>query len=498
MRVAIYVRVSTDIQAEEGYSLDAQLGRCKAYADSQGWEVVVTYIEEGESAKDLNRTEIKRMLSDASAGLFDVLLVYRLDRLTRSVRDLHSLMDLFERQNIKFRSATELYDTTTAMGRLFINIVASLAEWERSNLGERVRFGKEQQVKEGGWPGGPVPFGYEWDGETMHLVPNEYVILRELRRLYMAGNGLRGVALALNLKGMHRRDGGLWGYENVKYTLQNPLYAQIIRFGGKDASGKYRGNRRGHKDDSTIYGQSNFPIVYTKEEYEEHIKVMNKRETHRPSAKATYWFTGVLRCSRCGSKMKGTTLRSKRKKGMYEVVMYRCYGYDRGTGCNMPMVRQVVVEDMLLKYIDGLKLSPEEVAAAKTMETESNLHLEIDNLQKEIHAISERRKKWQYMFAEDLMTEQDFRARKREEDQKEQLIQEEIDRLKAMSAGTNTEVMNYLLDLPTLWKDLSDYEKREWVQTIFDSVHIQCVQETGRFTSPGNTLDFYVKEVNFN
>ena len=134
MRVALYIRVSTEDQAREGYSIQAQKNKLEAYCVSQGWDVVGFYIDDGYSAKDLDRPEMKRMLKHIEQGLIDCVLVYRLDRLTRSVLDLYKLLEIFEQHNCKFKSATEVYDTTTAMGRMFITIVAAMAQWERENL----------------------------------------------------------------------------------------------------------------------------------------------------------------------------------------------------------------------------------------------------------------------------------------------------------------------------------------------------------------------------
>lgn len=501
MKAAIYVRVSTNVQVEEGYSLDAQIDRCKAYATSQDWEITEIYVEEGESAKDLNRTEVKRMLEDAGQGLFDVLLVYRLDRLTRSVRDLHSLLDLFDKQGIKFRSATEVYDTTSAMGRLFINIVASLAEWERANLGERVRFGKEQLVKEGNWPGGPVSYGYEWDGSTMHIVPEEYAILRELRRLYMAGNGLRNTALYLNSRGMSRREGAPWTANMIGYTLENPIYAGKIRFGAKDKQGNY-GFRKKDKREDNMMADSNFPIIYTWEEFEEHMARMKKREKYGNSRKADYWYTGILRCARCGNKLKGGTYANTRPDGTkYEPQRYyKCYGREKGLGCTMPMLRQVVAEELIMSYVSRFSMGHKEVAAtAEELKTvQQDRSSELEKLQKELRAVTDRRKKFQYMFAEDLMSEADFRARKREDDEQEKVIATAIEEIRAASVGTNPQTMNFLVDLSTLWEGLDDAERKEWMQTIFDSVYFECLEETGEGAHRFKTLPFRITEVNFN
>lgn len=501
MRVVIYVRVSTDTQAEEGYSLDAQVERCKAYAISQGWEVVEVYIEEGESAKDLNRTELKRLLSDAGTGSFDVLLVYRLDRLTRSVRDLHNLLDMFEKHNIKFRSATEVYDTTTAMGKLFITIVAALAEWERGNLSERVRFGMEQLVNEGKWPGGVVPYGYEWDGQTMHIIPEEYTILRELRRLYMAGNGLRNTALHLNTKGMVRREGKVWTATIVAYTLENPFLAGKIRYGTKDKDGKYPMLKRADRVE-VMMTDSVFPTIYTWEEYQEHTTRMKKREKYGNSRRNDYWFVGILRCARCGSKLKSNTYTNRKKDGTkYEPMRYyRCYSRVNGGGCNLPMLRQPAAEDMILEHIKSISVSHDEVAVAKESKQhdDRNRESELETLQKQLNTITERRRKWQYMFAEDLMSEKDFRARKREDDEQEKIILVAIEEVKSSAVGTSAEVMSYILDLPSLWNELSDAERKEWMQTIFESVYFDCDQETGEGAHRGKTLPFRITEINFN
>jgi site-specific DNA recombinase len=152
MKVAAYIRVSTQMQVEDGYSLSAQRERLKAFAYSQGWEIVKFYVDEGLSAKDMDRPDLQRMLKGVREGIFDIVLVYKLDRLTRSVIDLDKLLTEFSKHDVMFKSSTEVYDTTTATGRLFIRLVASMAQWERENLGERVRFGMQEKARKGNGP----------------------------------------------------------------------------------------------------------------------------------------------------------------------------------------------------------------------------------------------------------------------------------------------------------------------------------------------------------
>jgi DNA invertase Pin-like site-specific DNA recombinase len=135
----LYCRVSTQEQATEGYSLDAQERQLRAFCESQGWTVGARYIVEGASGGRLGRPQLQAMLQDLEAHRFPepCVVVWRLDRLTRSVADLYTLLATFERLGAAFRSSTEPYDTASAIGRLFVTLVAALAQWKRDNLMER-------------------------------------------------------------------------------------------------------------------------------------------------------------------------------------------------------------------------------------------------------------------------------------------------------------------------------------------------------------------------
>lgn len=497
MRVAGYIRVSTDEQVKEGYSLDAQRDKLVSFCKSQDWTLSEIYVEEGKSAKDMNRPELQRLLTDAKAGKYDIVLVYRLDRLTRSVMDLYELLQTFEEYNVKFKSVTEVYDTTTAMGKLFITIVAALAQWERENLSERVRFGMEELVRNGKWPGGPVPFGYRWDGRTMHIVEEEARILRELRRIYMSGEGFGSTAKILNSRGLFRR-GQPWSAQSVWYVLDNPIYAGKIRYGEKKKNGKYASRKKENLVD-VIWADTNFPIIFTWEEYQEHRDRMKRKEFFGYSKKREYWFTGVLRCARCGATLIGRPYTNKKKDGTTSpIVFYICSSRSLRKGCNLPLLRQSVAEKLIMQYIEKIKLDHSEISAALKANSKTDIQNEREQLQKELRDIAERRKKWQYMFVEDLISVEDLRERRKEEDEREKIIKERLMELQSQEVGTSKNVMNKLFELPDLWHVLDDTDRREMMQTVFKKIVIDCQVETGAGAKKGKELPFVIVDVEYN
>ncbi|XID91063.1 recombinase family protein [Paenibacillaceae bacterium WGS1546] len=498
MRVATYSRVSTDEQVKEGYSLDAQLEKLSNYCKSQDWTIEETYVEEGKSAKDVNRPELQRMLADARSGKFEVILVYRLDRLTRSVMDLYELLNIFEESGVKFKSATEVYDTTTAMGKLFITIVAALAQWERENLSERVRFGMEELVREGRWHGGPVPYGYSWDGQRMTIIESEAKILRELRKIYMSGEGLGSTAKKLNNKELMKR-GRSWSATSVWYVLDNPIYAGKIRYGEKKKNGKYA-SRKKEERVNVIWSDSGFPTIFSWDEYQEHTERMKRKEFYGHAKKREYRFTGVLRCARCNSTLIGRPYRNKNKDGVWMEPHYNyiCSGRALSSGCDLPLLRQEVAEKMIMQHLDKIKLDHDEIMRHQES-PDSNHDQELEKLKRELVVVRERRKKWQYLLADDLISKDDFRLRRKEEDERELEIKETIEEMKAKHVGASRNVLDKALGLSDIWPHLNDAERRELMQITFKRIVIDCEVKSGKgIAGRGKSLPFAIREVEFN
>ncbi|WP_312118460.1 recombinase family protein [Brevibacillus reuszeri] len=346
MRTAVYMRVSTDDQAKEGFSIPAQRERLLSYIHSQDWTLADIYSDEGVSAKDTNRPELTRLLEDVRAGQIDVVLVYRLDRLTRSVLDLYQLLQEFDRHGVRFKSSTEVYDTTTAIGRLFITLVAALAQWERENLGERVKMGMGQMVRERKRPGGPPPYGYDLVDGQLIVNPEEAAGVRTMFAQYAQGESPRRIAEAANQQGLRGKNGALWSASAVLRLLKNPVYYGALRW--NYANTEQRHNPPEHwlieeEAHSAIIEEASYLLVQNR---------MTARSTKHPrTLGSSFLFSGILYCSRCGSAMRGKTTRTKRSAGgHYTHYYYWCKKKVAGS-CDAPAIRQDWIEQLIVKEL---------------------------------------------------------------------------------------------------------------------------------------------------
>lgn len=216
MRAIGYVRVSTDKQADRGVSLEAQQEKIRAMATVHDVELVDIVVDAGESAKDLDRRGMERVLAMVRAGAVDTVIVAKLDRLTRSVRDLADLLELFTRRGVSLVSVAESLDTGSASGRLVLNIMVSVSQWEREAIGERTRDAMRHKRAKLEYVGN-APYGY-WlapDGKHVEPEPDEQAILQQIRRLRKAGKSLRRIAEQLNRAQIRTRSGGPWRFEYV-------------------------------------------------------------------------------------------------------------------------------------------------------------------------------------------------------------------------------------------------------------------------------------------
>lgn len=206
-RIVGYVRVSTEDQAREGVSLADQEERIRAFAFATGRELHEVVVDAGESAKSLKRPGLARVLDELRAGHVEAVVVLKLDRLTRSVRDLADLLDAFQRHDAALVSVSESLDTSTASGRLMLNLLASVSQWEREAIGERTADALAHKRAQA-HVYGHAPFGYRRDANRLVSVPSELAALATLRDMRNQGMSLRACGAWLASQGFAPRQGG--------------------------------------------------------------------------------------------------------------------------------------------------------------------------------------------------------------------------------------------------------------------------------------------------
>jgi site-specific DNA recombinase len=221
MKTVGYVRVSTDRQADQGVSLEAQEAKIRAMATVRGAELGEVIVDGGESAKDLNRPGVQRLLALVAAGRIDAVIVAKLDRLTRSVKDLCGLLELFEKRKVALISVAESLDTGSAAGRLVITIMGAVSQWEREAIGERTRDALRHKRSQGQRVGN-IAFGSRLadDGEHLEPAPEEQAALAEIQRLRRGGTTLRGIAVLMNHRAYRTRRGTPWRLESVARVVK--------------------------------------------------------------------------------------------------------------------------------------------------------------------------------------------------------------------------------------------------------------------------------------
>jgi site-specific DNA recombinase len=472
-QAAIYLRVSTDEQVSEGYSISAQKERLEAFAKSQGWAVTEYYIEEGQSAKDMNRPELQRLLTDVKAGGMDIVLVYRLDRLTRSVLDLYRLLNLFEENKVAFRSATEVYDTTTAMGRLFITLVAALAQWERENLAERTRMGLLEMARQGKRPGTKEPYGYSLVDGQLIINPAEAAIVRKIYDMYSRGYGVRKIIAWLNNPAapVPSKGGIAWYDSTVSYILTNPLYIGKFTYGRDQAELRKTRNNLRAVPEGNVYQGSHEPILneglwHTVQNTFKIKKLMPPRH-----AASSYPLTGILFCGSCGGNMGGGLFIHGKSKLKY----YKCATREHKQTCAMKYFRCEEIEGRVIEYIEGME-ELKKSAGANVEKGNSPVNSEEkEKLIGELKEIKGKRKKWYDAYEDGTIDRADLKERVKSISDRETYLKgrlAEIEAEEEIPAWTEKERLDKINNFRWLWNEATAEEKKALAHELIKKITI--------------------------
>ena len=249
LRCAVYTRKSSEEGLDmEFNSLDAQREACEAYVVSQrseGWVLVPDrYDDGGISGATLERPGLKRLLRDVEAGLVDVVVVYKIDRLSRALTDFSRLVELFEANNVTFVSITQSFNTTTSMGRLTLNILLSFAQFEREVIGERIRDKFAASRRKGMWMGGNVPFGYRVENRKLLIHDEEAAIVRSIFERFLQIGSATILARTLNAEGLRRKNGKAFDKGLLYKLLSNRIYIGEAVHKGRQLSRRAPGDHQ--------------------------------------------------------------------------------------------------------------------------------------------------------------------------------------------------------------------------------------------------------------
>jgi site-specific DNA recombinase len=253
-RCVIYTRVSSDSGLDQEFnSLDNQREAAEAYVKSQaheGWRLIRDrYDDGGFSGGSMERPALRTLLDEVRQGGIDIIVVYKVDRLTRSLADFAKLVELFDEHDVSFVSVTQAFNTTTSMGRLTLNVLLSFAQFEREVTGERIRDKIAASKKKGIWMGGVVPLGYRVENRALHIVEDHAAIVRQIFLRYLAlGSVVRlkpaldgdGIRLPVRIDGAGRQTGGgLFSRGHLYKILANPVYIGRLAHKGQDYPGQH-------------------------------------------------------------------------------------------------------------------------------------------------------------------------------------------------------------------------------------------------------------------
>jgi site-specific DNA recombinase len=335
--VATYTRRSTDDE-HQPYSIDAQTDRLSSYVRSQpGWTIVASFTDDASGAT-LDRPGLSDALTAAKERRYDLLLVYRLDRFSRRIRDLATLMDELEDVGVAFRSATEPFDTSSAAGRLFVQMLGAFAEFEREVIIDRVVSGMERKAASGAWTSGPRPHGYVIDPDTKRLVPHpdEQHVIREIFTMYAQTRvGTDTIANHLNSQGKRTKNGKPWSGHTIVRVIANRLYLGEVAF--RDV----------------VAVDAHPPLVDPElfNECQQILTVRGEVGSSRAAANSDYHLTGLITCPLCGHKYVGTAATGKKRRYRY----YTCFSRTRygRAGCTASRIDADLIDEAVIQAMLG-------------------------------------------------------------------------------------------------------------------------------------------------
>ena len=439
-KVAIYCRVSTTEQAEEGYSIDEQNIKIREYCEREGHEIYNLYEDRGISGKNItNRPGIKQLLQDATENKFDLVIVWKLNRISRKLLDILNIVELLNKHNIAFRSLTENFETETPSGKLQLNIMGAIGEFERETIAENVKMGLLARAKEGRWNGGVV-LGYDLvelnnEGKkrkntVLKINEKEANTVRRIFELYSQGHGYKAVVNRINKEGHKTKRNGEFAVSTVKEILQNPVYIGKIRYNVRQDWSK---KRRNNINANPILSDGiHEPIIDVETWNKVQVILKERSKKHNKVYDCEFPLTGILKCPVCGAGMTINRSTAKRKDGTRRINEYYSCGNwkNKGTAvCNSNSIRVEVADEYVLNKI--MDLINDESILRKVVDNINNnkstklkpILQQLEQINKEIEKLTDKKSKNIELFEDGILDKSELSTRVK-------VINDDIEKLK--------------------------------------------------------------------
>lgn len=413
-KVAIYGRVSTVEQANEGYSIDEQLRILREKCQSNGWEVYNEYADRGISGKSIEaRPALKQLLDDATKRKFDVVYVWKMNRLARNVKDVLNIVDLLSKRRIEFQSYSEDIDSSTPSGKLHLQMMAVIAEFERDTIAQNVKMGMIARAGQGEWNGGIV-LGYDSEvistqgkRKQTRLVVNEKEAstVRRIFELYVNGHGYKSIANLVNQEGHRSKKNNTFSINAIKTILTNPVYIGMIRYNVRQDWTK---KRRNNINEQPVLEKGNHPTIISDEAWNkvQHLLTIRSYKPNRIHS-GEHPLTGILKCPECGAGMVLGRNSYKLKSGERGYREYYVCGAWKNKGkaaCHSNGLLITRIDDFVLKKMSLLAESDQLIKNVVERLNQKHhidskpIQVEHGRLAEELHDIADRKEKLLGLF----------------------------------------------------------------------------------------------------
>ena len=467
-KVAIYARVSTTNQAEEGYSIDGQIDSLEKYCEAMGWDVYNKYIDAGFSGGSLERPGMTSLINDIKSGLFDTILVYKLDRLSRNVRDtLYLIKDVFNINKIDFVSIQENIDTSSAMGTLFLTLLSAIAEFEREQIKERMQLGKLGRAKAGKsmmW--GRTSYGYDYQKETGSLTinPAQSLVVKYIFERYLAGRSITKLRDDLNEKYPKEIS---WNYRAVRGILSNPVYCGYNQYQGQLFPGEHE----------PIISED----VYKRTQEELKIRQRTAAEKTNPRPfQAKYMLSGLAQCGYCGAPLK--LLMGMVRKDGTRFIRYECHQrhprktkgvtvYNNNVKCDSGFYEKDALENYVLTEIS--KLQDDTGYLDKIFSGDNAETIDRESYKKQIEELSKKLSRLNDLYIDDRITLEELQSKSAEFISMRATLETELENDPALRRDKRKADMRELLNAEKVFS--MDYERQKiLVRGIINKVQVMA------------------------